>query len=117
MLYFKYRECFITVQYHNENTEHKQITPAAGNQTANENVLSKDRTRDFPIVGIGASAGGLEAMELFFKNMPQYSGMAFVVIQHLDPTHVEFYRNYCNAMLWKYYRSLIDLKYYLIIST
>jgi two-component system CheB/CheR fusion protein len=26
-------------------------------------------------------------MELFFKNMPQYSGMAFVVIQHLDPTH------------------------------
>jgi two-component system CheB/CheR fusion protein len=27
-------------------------------------------------------------MELFLKNMPQYSGMAFVVIQHLDPTHV-----------------------------
>jgi chemotaxis response regulator CheB len=105
MLYFKYRECFITVQYHNENTEHKQITPAAGtvSKTANENVRTK--TRDFPIVGIGASAGGLEAMELFFKNMPQYSGMAFVVIQHLDPTHVEFYRNYCNAiLLWKYYR-------------
>ena len=41
----------------------------------------------FPIVGIGASAGGLEALELFFSNMPQDSGMAFVVIQHLDPTH------------------------------
>jgi hypothetical protein len=51
-----------------KNTEHKQITPAAGtvSKTANENVLSKDRTR-FPIVGIGASAGGLEAMELFLK--------------------------------------------------
>ena len=43
---------------------------------------------DFPIVGIGASAGGLEALEQFFSNMPDDSGMAFVVIQHLDPNHV-----------------------------
>lgn len=42
----------------------------------------------FPIVGIGASAGGLEALELFFENMPEDNGMAFVVIQHLDPNHV-----------------------------
>ena len=42
----------------------------------------------FPIVGIGASAGGLEALEQFFGNMPSDSGMAFVVIQHLDPNHV-----------------------------
>ena len=41
----------------------------------------------FPIVGIGASAGGLEALELFFENTPIDSGMAFVVIQHLDPNH------------------------------
>jgi two-component system CheB/CheR fusion protein len=41
----------------------------------------------FPIVGIGASAGGLEALEQFLGNVPQNSGMAFVVIQHLDPTH------------------------------
>ena len=43
---------------------------------------------DFPIVGIGSSAGGLEAMEIFFKNMPEESGMAFVVVQHLDPTYI-----------------------------
>lgn len=42
----------------------------------------------FPIVAIGASAGGLEALEQFFENMPNDNGMAFVVIQHLDPTHV-----------------------------
>ncbi len=42
---------------------------------------------DFPIVGIGASAGGLEAFELFFNNMPPDCGMAFVLVQHLDPTH------------------------------
>ena len=44
-------------------------------------------TNQFPIVGIGASAGGLEALEQFFTNMPKDSGMAFVVIQHLDPNH------------------------------
>jgi two-component system CheB/CheR fusion protein len=41
----------------------------------------------FPIVGIGASSGGLEAFELFFKTMPTNSGMAFVLIPHLDPGH------------------------------
>jgi len=40
----------------------------------------------FPIVGIGASAGGLEALEQFFRAVPVLSGMAFVIIQHLDPT-------------------------------
>jgi chemotaxis methyl-accepting protein methylase/signal transduction histidine kinase len=40
----------------------------------------------FPIVGIGASAGGLEAFKKFFGAMPADSGMAFVLIQHLDPT-------------------------------
>jgi two-component system CheB/CheR fusion protein len=40
---------------------------------------------DFPIVGIGASAGGLESLELFFSNLPKFPGIAFIVIQHLDP--------------------------------
>jgi two-component system CheB/CheR fusion protein len=43
--------------------------------------------RQFSIAGIGASAGGLEALEQFFSNMPMNCGLAFVVIQHLDPTH------------------------------
>jgi len=41
----------------------------------------------FPVVGIGASAGGLEAFEKFFVNMSPDSGMAFVLVQHLDPNH------------------------------
>src|SRR5262249_674301 len=41
----------------------------------------------FPIVGIGASAGGLEALEAFLKHVPPKSGMAYVVIQHPDPSH------------------------------
>ncbi|MGZ5558914.1 MAG: chemotaxis protein CheB, partial [Methylobacter sp.] len=42
---------------------------------------------DFPIVGMGASAGGLEAFEQFFRHLPADSGMAFVLISHLDPSH------------------------------
>ncbi len=41
----------------------------------------------FPIIGIGASAGGLEAFELFFKTMPADRNMAFVLVPHLDPGH------------------------------
>lgn len=40
-----------------------------------------------PIVALGASAGGLQAYERFFRAMPADSGMAFVVVQHLDPHH------------------------------
>lgn len=46
---------------------------------------SSDTPKSFYIVGIGASAGGLEALEVFFANMPEDSGMAFVVVQHLSP--------------------------------
>ncbi|MFH1036222.1 MAG: chemotaxis protein CheB [Pseudomonadota bacterium] len=45
------------------------------------------KTDDFPIVGVGASAGGLEALEQFLGGVPENSGMAFVIVQHLDPTH------------------------------
>lgn len=41
----------------------------------------------FPIAGIGASAGGLEALEQFLRHVPEKCGVAFVVVQHLDPTH------------------------------
>src|SRR5690606_28039008 len=43
------------------------------------------RSQKLLVVAIGASAGGLEALERFFKAMPPDSNMAFVVIQHLSP--------------------------------
>src|SRR5262249_24568257 len=45
------------------------------------------KTTRFPIVGIGASAGGLEALEEFLRHVPRNSRIAYVVVQHLDPTH------------------------------
>jgi two-component system CheB/CheR fusion protein len=41
----------------------------------------------FPVVGVGSSAGGLEALKKFLTATPPNTGMAFVLIQHLDPTH------------------------------
>ena len=41
----------------------------------------------FPVVAIGASAGGLHAFRQFLEAMPPDSGMAFLLIQHLDPNH------------------------------
>ena len=52
------------------------------------NSHNKDTTNlPFFIVGIGASAGGLEALEQFFSNLSSDSGLAYVVVQHLSPTH------------------------------
>lgn len=44
-------------------------------------------SNSFLIVGIGASAGGLEAFRTFFRHMNENSGMAFVLISHLAPNH------------------------------
>lgn len=48
---------------------------------------TSDAREQFPIVGIGASAGGLQAFEEFFTRMPTDSQMAFVIVQHLAPDH------------------------------
>jgi two-component system, chemotaxis family, CheB/CheR fusion protein len=59
-------------------------------------AASKERSRQkpaapvkdsFPVVAIGASAGGLEAYREFFLALPVDTGMAFVLVQHLDPNH------------------------------
>ena len=54
-------------------------------QSESDECGSSAEARDFYVVGIGASAGGLEALEQFFSNIPPASNMAFVVIQHLSP--------------------------------
>jgi two-component system CheB/CheR fusion protein len=45
------------------------------------------RAETFPVVAIGASAGGLDACRKFLSGVPAHSGMAFILVQHLDPTH------------------------------
>ena len=56
-------------------------------RTAGKKKETRKEKKQFPIIGIGASAGGLEALEQFLGGVRKDSGMAFVVVQHLDPTH------------------------------
>ena len=49
----------------------------------------------FPVVGVGASAGGMEAFIELLRHVSHDSGMAFVLIQHLDPTHPSYL---CDAL-------------------
>ncbi|HUK40667.1 MAG TPA: chemotaxis protein CheB, partial [Candidatus Acidoferrales bacterium] len=62
--------------------------PAKANQQDRPSPSTQKANISFPIVAIGASAGGLRAFEQFFRNMPSDSGIAFVLIPHLDPDHV-----------------------------
>ncbi|MCF8025971.1 MAG: PAS domain-containing protein [Desulfobacteraceae bacterium] len=59
------------------------------NQTAAQKDDTGNPPPDFPVVGIGASAGGLAAFEAFFSGMPRDTdpGMAFILVQHLAPDH------------------------------
>ncbi|HYI96016.1 MAG TPA: chemotaxis protein CheB, partial [Bryobacteraceae bacterium] len=74
------------------------------NQDANEEILANGELHDsapqpdehdtspprgnpFPVVGIGASAGGIESFKHLLSALPPQTGMAFVLIQHLDPNH------------------------------
>ena len=50
-------------------------------------AVRAQRAGSFPIAGIGASAGGLEAFGALLAALPAHPGVAFVFIQHLDPKH------------------------------
>ena len=68
----------------------KKASPARSPKTPAKEIHLKaagaPASATFPIVGIGASAGGLEALDQFLGRVPTGSGMAFVIVQHLDPT-------------------------------
>src|SRR6266566_1872576 len=63
----------------NDNSENK-----ASNASQPAAHPSKHK---FPVVGLGASAGGIQALKDFFRQVPQKSGMAYVVILHMSPEH------------------------------
>jgi two-component system CheB/CheR fusion protein len=73
-----------------KNKPAKQVKAAANSYRTK---AGPKQTNDFPIVGLGASAGGLEALEIFLSHMPFDSGIAFVIIQHLSPTHKSIMRS------------------------
>ena len=81
-----------------------QAEPAAG---ADLGVRPK---ASFPIVGIGASAGGLAAFEAFFSGMPAETdpGMAFVLVQHLAPDHKSILSDLVKPVNFSQFTALME---------
>lgn len=73
--------------------------PSGANKTAKANeAISDAEAAAFPIVGVGASAGGLEAFREFLIALPKDPGWAFVFIQHLAPKHDSMMAKLLNKM-------------------
>ncbi len=59
----------------------------AAKKTKASREENKEHPKDFFVVGLGASAGGLSSLEKFFNNMTAASGIAFVIVTHMEPDH------------------------------
>jgi two-component system CheB/CheR fusion protein len=64
-----------------------QHTPEGRQSRWISKPLSVNKTEEFPVVAIGASAGGLDACRRLLDALPAVNGMAFIIVQHLDPSH------------------------------
>jgi two-component system CheB/CheR fusion protein len=69
------------MDFTNDSTPEKEISSEDSVQTTAKGAAP------FPVAAIGASAGGLEALRSFLENLPEDTGIAYVVIQHLSPNH------------------------------
>ena len=65
----------------------KKSKKMATSKTNKNKTQPPATVQNFSIVGVGASAGGLDAFRRLLSSIPENSGMAFVLVQHLDPSH------------------------------
>src|ERR1700745_1916370 len=76
---------------HKQRASPSRIKPSrkksAQSKSGRRTVRSKPKGLACPMVGIGGSAGGFEAAMELLRNLPSRTGMAFVIVQHLDPHH------------------------------
>ncbi|HZC36102.1 MAG TPA: chemotaxis protein CheB, partial [Chthoniobacterales bacterium] len=70
-----------------KKSSRKKVSSRGQTAPKNPSAAESSSSKLFPIVGVGASAGGLEAFSELLRQLPEKTGMAFVLVQHLDPTH------------------------------
>ena len=75
----------------------KKPTAKKENQVSKPSELQISKAVGFPIAGIGASAGGLEALEHFFTNVPVNSGIALWLFNISTPAMLALCPNFCNV--------------------
>ncbi|MFZ0132988.1 MAG: chemotaxis protein CheB [Desulfobacterales bacterium] len=82
----------------------ESVSVKGASSIKNKDGKKPDKRAVFPIVGIGASAGGLETLEAFFAKMPPEANMAFVIIQHLSPN----FKSIMASLLAKHTRMTVS---------
>lgn len=86
-LHVSVRPSLMASQRHRPPAREKKSAPARLAEPSNDRSKSPGARRPHFIVGIGGSAGSLEAYEQFFSHMPPDSRIGFVLVPHLDPSH------------------------------
>ncbi|MBF0460583.1 MAG: PAS domain-containing protein [Magnetococcales bacterium] len=69
----------------NDTSARSSVATSQSSQLSQE--IANRAPLGFPIIGLGASAGGLDAFHGFFTNLPANTGMAFILVQHMDASH------------------------------
>jgi len=72
--------CLLILGYGKPMIEHQQSIESSSLAKKNDSIKT-------PVVGVGSSAGGLEALKQLFTNMPKAQGIAYVLVSHMDPSH------------------------------
>src|SRR5881275_431499 len=85
-------------QARNASAHKKRNRHRSKSQSADPYVTGKQKDLACPIVGIGGSAGGFEAAMELLRNLPSRTGMAFVIVQHLDPHYASRLPNLLGKM-------------------
>jgi len=81
----------------------ERLKPEKTNPASQSDAGPPKEESRFHVAGIGASAGGLEVFEEFFTNLPAENGIAFVLITHLNPSHMSILPD----LIKKYTRMLV----------
>ncbi|MES2396282.1 MAG: chemotaxis protein CheB, partial [Bacteroidota bacterium] len=72
-------------------------------------IKKKAEDHSFPIVAIGASLGGLEALKSLLKNLPSDTGMAYIYVQHLSPDHKSFLTSIVSKITKMKVQEIVDM--------
>ncbi len=84
--------------------ENNKINKNIKSENSGGNASKIDTIKiDFSIVGIGASAGGLDALSIFLGNVPRDSGLAFVIVQHMEKNSNDYFGGFTSECY--YYES------------
>ena len=71
-----------------ENKNNGKVSPVTATKNSTKRKDKKNiGVKDFPVVAIGASAGGIEAISTLLEHLSPRLGMAYIIIQHLAPDH------------------------------